>query len=206
MEGARTVLHLVRHGETSANVDGVWHGSIDTPLTDRGQEQARRVAKLLGSRLTGAAAIYTSPLQRAAHTAAAIGRVLDLEPQIERNLSEYHLGSWEGKTYAELNKTHRFFQRIQEDPDFAPDGAESVRQVTERFSGALLRIAQAHPGEDVVVVAHGGALTLGLGWLLDETLSTWRRVMDNCAVSQLALTPKTVLLEFNQTAHLDGIE
>ena len=35
-----TLVTLVRHGETSANVDGVWHGSIDTALTPRGRSQA----------------------------------------------------------------------------------------------------------------------------------------------------------------------
>ena len=38
------ILTLVRHGETSANTDGVWHGSTDTPLSERGRAQADKGA------------------------------------------------------------------------------------------------------------------------------------------------------------------
>ena len=42
-------LSIVRHGETSANTGGVWHGSTDTPLSDRGREQAKAVGAHFGS-------------------------------------------------------------------------------------------------------------------------------------------------------------
>ena len=57
----------------------------------------------------------------------------------------------------------------------------------------LRRIAGAHSGERVIVVGHGGALTLALGQLLDRDISVWRRVMHNCAVSELALEPEPEL-------------
>ena len=60
------VLTLVRHGETSANLDGVWHGSTDTPLTERGRLQAERVAEYLAHRHPDATTVYSSPLARAA--------------------------------------------------------------------------------------------------------------------------------------------
>jgi len=49
----RTILTLVRHGETSANLSEVWHGSTDAPLNDRGREQALRVARFLQGRQGG---------------------------------------------------------------------------------------------------------------------------------------------------------
>lgn len=198
-------LTLVRHGETSANVDGVWHGSIDTALTERGHAQAGRVARHLHERQPHPAALYTSPLQRARHTAEAIGGALGLTPQIRVEIAEYHLGSWEGMSYRELVGSHQLFERMSRDPDFQPGGGESPRQVATRTAEALRTIAATHPGESVVVVAHGGALTLGLGLLLDDDPGTWRRLMDNCAVSELTLTPDPALLSFNETAHLDGV-
>ena len=69
---ARTVLTLVRHGQTSANLDGVWHGSSDTPLTPHGERQAERVAHFLGDHSADATVVYTSPLQRARRTASPI--------------------------------------------------------------------------------------------------------------------------------------
>lgn len=200
-----TILTLVRHGETSANVEGVWHGSLDTELTARGLLQAARLAEYLAESRTGAAALYASPLRRARLTAEAIGRSLRLETRIEADLREYHLGELEGTSYRELSARHRLFERMREDPDHAPPGAESPRQVAERFAGALRRIAAAHPGERAVVVGHGGALTLALGLLLDGDPSTWRRVMKNCAVSDLVVDPEPQLLCFNEVAHLEGL-
>ena len=119
-ETRHTVLTLVRHGETSANIDGVWHGSTDTPLTQRGHEQASRVAAYAAVACRDSVALYSSPLQRARDTAGAMGRLLNLELRIEPDLAEYDLGSWEGKTYAELHTEHRLWDRMRDDPDFAP--------------------------------------------------------------------------------------
>jgi broad specificity phosphatase PhoE len=200
-----TILTLVRHGETPANLDGVWHGSIDTPLTDRGQAQARAVAGYLAAAHADAVHLYASHLQRAWRTAGAIGEQLGLEVTIERDLGEYHLGRWEGKTYASLFSEYRLFENMREDPDFAPHGGESPRQVAERFGGALRRIASTHPGERVIVVAHGGALAIALGDLVAGDYREWRQVMDNCAVSELVLEPRPDLRTFNHTDHLEGL-
>ena len=94
---------------------------------------------------------------------------------------------------------------MKSDPDFAPHGGESPRQVAERFSGALRRIAGGHGGQRVIVVAHGGALAIALGDLIDGDYREWRQVMDNCAVSELVLEPAPDLLSFNHTAHLEHL-
>jgi probable phosphoglycerate mutase len=201
----RTLLTLVRHGETAANLDGVWHGSIDTQLTDRGRRQAERVASFLAARHQDATALYSSHLTRARDTAGAIAAQLGLVPMIDKDLAEYDLGSWEGLSYAELHKTHRLWDRMKEDPDFAPHGGESPRQVTERITGSLRRIAAQHPGERAIVVVHGGALSMALAAILDGDYTQWKRVMQNCAVSELVLEPEPALLSFNLIEHLDGI-
>jgi broad specificity phosphatase PhoE len=205
VDAPRTILTLVRHGETAANQAGVWHGSIDTPLSERGHRQASRVAEYLGERHTNVRALYASPLARARHTAEAIARRLSIDLRIEEELSEYHLGSWEGLSYEVLHNEMHLWDEIRENPHFAPHGGESPLQVSERFAGVLRRIAAQHAGERVVVVTHGGAMSLGLARLLDGHYSRWRGVMDNCGVSELAFEPTLELLTFNHTAHLDGV-
>lgn len=201
-----TVLTLIRHGETRANREGVWHGSIDTPLSERGRRQAGRVAEYLAERHADAvAALYTSPLQRARHTAEPIARRLGIELRIDPDLTEFHLGSWEGETYADLHRERRLWDHMRADPDFAPHGGESPRQVAERLGGALRRIASVHAGERVVVVAHGGALAIGLGRILDGDSREWRRVVANGSVSELAFGPAPDLISFNHVDHLEGV-
>jgi broad specificity phosphatase PhoE len=201
----RTILTLVRHGETDANLEGVWHGSTDTALTERGLAQASCVAAYLNERHADAAALYSSPLQRARHTAEAIAEALGLALRVDEGLTEYHLGCWEGKTYRDLQDEHRLWHHMKRDPDFAPHGGESPRQVTQRFTRALLRIARTHPGRRVIVVCHGGALSMSLGHLLDDDYGEWQRVMDNCAVTELVIEPEPELLSFNHTDHLEGV-
>jgi probable phosphoglycerate mutase len=201
----RTTLTLVRHGETAANVEGIWHGSIDTPLTEQGRRQAERVARHLASARPHAAAVYASPLIRSRHTARAIADALGVAPRIEPGLTEYHLGDLEGLSYRELTAKHRLFERMREDPDHAPGGGESPRQVAERYAAALRRIAAAHPGENPIAVVHGGALTLGLALLVDGDVNSWRRAMANCAVTDLLIGPRAELVSFNQTDHLEGL-
>ena len=195
------ILTLVRHGQTSANIDGVWHGSIDTPLTELGREQARRVAAYVAATHSDTRAVFASPLRRAVETASAIAEALAAEVQLDEALTEYHLGAWEGRSYRDLHRLERMWERMAEDPDFAPPEGESSRQVAERTLGALRRIAADPAGGRVVVVSHGGALALALGHLLDGAPG-WRRVVDNCSVSELVLEPAPGLLSFNLTEHL----
>ena len=202
-----THLTLVRHGETLANVERVWHGSTDTPLNDRGQAQAVEVGRHLAVQRADALRIYASPLQRTRDTAAAIVDAMALPLHLEPDLREYDLGAWEGRPYAELVQQHRLFERMQEEPDWQPGGGESARAVAERLAGALERIAAAHPGERTIVVSHGGALTLALGLILDGDPSAWRRVVDNCSVSDLAFgTTGIELTSFNETGHLQALD
>ena len=199
-----TILTLIRHGETSANLDRIWQGSMDAPLNERGLAQAARVAAYLGERCADASALYSSPLQRAYRTAEAIGEAVGLAPQIEEELTEFHLGSWEGQTYQDLQNEHDLWRQMQRDPDFAPHGGgESPRQVVDRFSRALRRISRSNAGERVIVVAHGGGLSMSLGHLLAGGYDDWQPVMDNCAVTELVVEPKPEILSFNLTDHLE---
>jgi len=202
----RAILTLVRHGQTSANLDGVWHGSTDTPLTGLGRRQATALARWLARHHPDASAVYTSDLQRAVDTARAIAGALGLEPQADPGLREYDLGAWEGITFRELWDRYRLWDRMREDPHFAEHGGETPLEVVERFVGALRRIAAAHPGERVVVVSHGGGLSMALGALLDGHYTKWDRVMGNCAVSELVLEPEPALLRFNLCDHLADLD
>jgi probable phosphoglycerate mutase len=192
-----TILTLVRHGQTAANTGGIWHGSTDTPLSDHGREQAARVAEGIRKRFRPAA-IYASDLQRAHDTARAISAAVDVEIRLEPGLREYDLGRWEGRPYRELWDKEDLWGNMKKDPDFAPHGGESPRQVTDRLVGTLEAIAGKHPGERVVCVAHGGAMSMAMGHILDGDYSQWKRILDNCSVAEIAFEQEPELLCFNE--------
>ncbi len=199
-----TTLHLIRHGETDANVQGIWNGSTDSPLNARGLAQAQAIAQRLPHEAPSFAAIYSSPLQRATQTAAVIAEALNLHPvHAMPALAEFHLGAWEGLSYEELRYEKRLWERMKEDPYFAPPGGESAVQFALRLTGALQKLVATHPGQDVIVVSHGGALATALAMLLEHDGNNWRAYqMANCAYSRLVFTPQPQLQIFNASEHL----
>ncbi len=202
-----TVLLLARHGETDANVAGTWQGATDHPLNARGQAQARALAHYLAEHHGDITVIYTSPLRRARQTAEIVAQALNnIRVLEEPDLAEYNLGEWEGLTYEELRYEKRLWERMGQDPHWAPPGGESAYAFATRVVGALQRIVARHPGEKVLIVGHGGAIATALALLLEGDGTRWRAYqMANCAVSELHLGDSPRLMTFNETAHLEAV-
>ncbi len=155
----QTKIYIVRHGETDWNIEGRMQGWLDIPLNEAGIQQAKAVASGLVGR--GIERIYSSDLCRAADTAQEIGRVLDLSVGLEPGFRERHCGIGQGLTLAELAEkfpqvSHQFFNG---GPDYAIPEGESIRQRHERCKAALETVAARHPGQTILVVAHGGTLS-----------------------------------------------
>jgi broad specificity phosphatase PhoE len=193
-------LILVRHGQTSANLDGLWHGSTDTPLTELGHQQAQ----WLGShfhKVMKPDAIYASPLQRAHLTAQAIADNHHLTVNLDARLQEFCLGDWEGLKFSHISQTLDPDNRLASDPAFSPPGGESQNAVKRRMVEAIEEIVTRHEGENVVMVSHGVALAIALAHYLHQDTSRW---MDynhhNTAFSELSLKQKKLLF-FNNTDH-----
>ena len=153
-----TRIVAVRHGETAWNVDTRLQGHQDISLNATGRWQAECVARALADE--GIDAIYTSDLQRAFDTAQAISRVVGVPVVSDRRLRERAFGHFETLTHADIESrwpepARRWRQR---DPDFAPDGGESLREFHARCVAAVSQRAAAHPGQTIAIVAHGGVM------------------------------------------------
>ncbi len=163
MDGCRLVI--ARHGQTEGNAAGVHQGRTDSPLTERGVRQADVLGEEVRRWHPGATAVYTSPLGRAAATAASVGRIAGLPVRTDPGLVEGSFGAWEGATMAQLDE-RRFWERATADPDYAAPGGESLRGCGERAAASFRSIAARHPGETVIVVTHQGPICQGLAVLL----------------------------------------
>jgi alpha-ribazole phosphatase/probable phosphoglycerate mutase len=108
------------------------------------------------------AAIYSSDLLRARQTAELIAEPLGLMVFFEPRLREMDLGAWEGMLSGEIEAQYPLeLEERKQNPFYAraPNG-ESPCEVAERDLAVVDEIAEKHPGESVLIIAHGLSLAV----------------------------------------------
>lgn len=180
MTGSTTRVLIVRHGESTWNAVRRWQGQADPPLSERGENQARRAALAAPDHATFDL-IVTSSLERARRTGELVAQGLGvvLGAALE-GMSERSAGEWEGLTRAEINERYPGFL----DRDERPDGYEHDESVVTRARAALRSLGVEHPGSTLLMVSHGGVIhalerdALGSdGWQrLDNLTGRWFEV------------------------------
>jgi ribonuclease H / adenosylcobalamin/alpha-ribazole phosphatase len=149
-----TTTILLRHGDTRLSPEHRFNGLCDLPLSDSGTRQAQAAACRLAA---GAPidAVVSSPLQRAAGTAAIVAAKLGLTPVIDDDLRETDFGDWDGFTLAEIQQRWpEAAAAWRRDPVQAPPGGESFADTALRVNRACDRLLQDHGGQTVLVVCH----------------------------------------------------
>jgi 2,3-bisphosphoglycerate-dependent phosphoglycerate mutase len=205
MEATRIIA--IRHGETAWNVDARIQGQTDIDLNDTGRWQAQQVGKaLVGEPIS---AVYSSDLGRAHQTAQSISQATGVPVVPHEGLRERRFGLFEGKTFDEISETwpehhQNWRKRLPEwEP---PEGGESLLQLRERVTRTVSALAEKHPGEQIVVVAHGGVLDTLYRVATGQEVNaprTWQ--MPNASINRLLWTPSGfTLVGWSDTQHLDN--
>ena len=154
-----TELYLVRHGETEWSRDGRHTSVTDLPLTEIGEQQARRLFGQLQPQ--DFQLILSSPRRRARETAELAGFVGVYEPQLTEDLVEWNYGDYEGKTSAEINESEPGWT-IWTHP--VPNG-ETAAQVADRLDRVVTRVRESGVAR-AICFGHGHALrALTMRWL-----------------------------------------
>jgi broad specificity phosphatase PhoE len=156
---AEQTIYLVRHGETEWNREGRVQGHLDSPLTARGREQARRAGLTLAELLAGEPPfeLLASPLGRAQASAELVLEALGPLVTNRRNddrLTEISWGRWEGMARAEIAAREPELWRWREADRWRhppPDG-ESHVMLADRARGWLESVAVL---PRLIVVGHG---------------------------------------------------
>ncbi len=196
-------LLLARHGQSLWNEVRRFQGTSDVDLSDKGRRQARALGVALRGRPIAAA--YVSPMRRAVETAEIALREAEVPLTPMEELKELSLGEWEGFTVDEIRKRDGdpYAAWLAAPLDCPPPGAEPLPDVCTRVRSAVERIAAMHPdGEDVLVVAHGGVISVYACHLLGCSFNhLWRLRVDNAS---LTVVKPPRLVSLNDTAHLQG--
>jgi 2,3-bisphosphoglycerate-dependent phosphoglycerate mutase len=201
----RTLL-LVRHGQSTADIEDRVGGDYDDDLTDLGRSQVRRLAARLAAEYQ-LDRLYASTLRRAAQTAEAIAAATGVQPVWDDRLREMSTGTLAGMKLAEAAQLHppppdgwKLYTR--------PPGGEMPLDQFRRVAEFYLRLRdQGQDGErdgTVAVVTHGGTLRwlvrLILGLPIDSRVSV--AIDDTCLYEFRFRDDTTLVQRMNDTAHL----
>ncbi|MGV9868200.1 histidine phosphatase family protein [Rhodococcus koreensis] len=194
-------LVLVRHAEPDRKAEGP--ARANPGLSDRGRAQAARVADYLATEDFDA--IYTSPLTRAIETAAVIGRAVDLTPVVRPDLAEFDRDAAEYLHFEDLrvNNDPRYEAFLRDDlTAWGTDVPSFRKRVTAEFD----RIIEAHPGEQVLVVSHGGVANAFVGGLIGASRLTIHEPGYTGFARIRAGRTRRTLVSLNETPHLRGVD
>ena len=138
-------LYLVRHGETAWSLSGQHTGRTDIPMTDQGEQDAKKIADPLHA--VKFSRVFTSPLQRARRTCQLAG--FDEVAEIEPDLTEWDYGDYEGQLSLDTRKQHPEWNLFR---DGGPRG-ESPSQISERVDRLIARFRRLEG--NIAIFSHG---------------------------------------------------
>lgn len=162
---------LWRHGETDYNASGRMQGHLDSELTPTGWNQARfAVPSLIRF---APEAVVSSDLRRASDTATVFTEAAGLPLRLDKRLRETHLGEWQGRTGAEVERdSPGAIATWQNDAAWAPPGGESRVTVALRAAEVVDELDARHEGT-VLLCAHGGLIISLTAHLLGLPHGAW---------------------------------
>lgn len=150
-------FYLLRHGESQANLEGYAAGSLDTPLTENGRNQAEESQRTLESLERRPEIIFHSPLSRARDTALTVNKVLNLPMLVHNGLAEQNYGDWSKQRWSEIRPLlHRGAPPPNGEPrtDFFARAQKAIAECLSQTT--LLPLFVAHGGIFDAVLDHAG--------------------------------------------------
>ena len=159
---------FLRHGQAKNNVERVLAGRTPGfPLTDTGIKQAEATAELLAH--MNISAIYSSPIQRAQHTAEIVGKHNSVDVTIDDRLIELDLGKFTGVPYDEIftSNGNVFMKFYNGDLEIAHNGVETFADVKKRVLSIVDNVLEKHPDGNVVLVTHMDPIKAMLSTIVD---------------------------------------
>lgn len=208
--GDPMVLTAVRHGVTTATLGRTFSGAggADPPLTERGLAQVAASAAEVVARGAGDV-LVCSPLLRTRQTAQALAAATGLTPVVVEGLEECGFGEWDGLTFAQVQAGWpELMAAWLTDPDVAPPGGESARELYDRVGATLDDLLAKYAGRRVVAAVHVGTIRA----LMARVLATPMLSMNRMELQPASLTTTTwyadgnaSLRGYGEAAHLRDV-
>ncbi len=173
----KTIIYIVRHGQSLTNPLRIIAGHTDVPLSALGEKQAALTASVLSE--INFSAIYSSDLSRAYNTALAVAEGRGLDVITDVRLRELYCGEWENRKIEEIIEEYGELYTVEWRERFGvftPPGGESVPDAASRFYQAICDIGERHLGKTVLSASHGGIIRafFGMAYNIDPVVLSQR--------------------------------
>jgi len=179
---SKTIIDLMRHGEPVGGRR--YRGQTDDPLSEKGWQQMWEAA----GEFRGWQHVITSPLQRCAAFADALGEKLGIAVARDDRLKEAAFGEWEGLTAAEICAVDpQRIMRFKQNPvAHAPQGAEPLTEFYRRVGEAWRDVVDTHRGRHVLMVGHAGMMRMVIAHAIGLSPENGYRInIENAALSRI---------------------
>ena len=198
-----TTLYLIRHAETMWNREGRMQGFGDSPLSELGTQQAEALARRMPELKIDA--FYSSDAPRCLRTMRIATGSLNARVAQMPELRERHMGDWEGKLWTEISGEDPEGARLYKTTaEYRPPHGESLLELRNRITRALVEISAANPGRRSAIFTSGGSIRAAVFGLLDIPCDAWAKLSAwNTGITRFDLRDAHwKLTSFNDTTHL----
>jgi len=162
------MIIFLRHAQAENNAKRILAGRTEgVHLTKTGIEQAELIAKYL--KPLDISAIYSSPIERASHTAEIVAKNNSLDHNLDDRLTEIEMGKFTRMNYDDMFAKYGniFLKFYQNDPVIAEHEVETFPQVQSRILDMVSHIVEKHKNENVILVTHMDPIKSMLSTVMD---------------------------------------
>ena len=162
------MIIFLRHGQAENNVKRILAGRTDgIPLTKTGIKQAERIAEYL--KPLDISAIYSSPIERASHTAEIVAKNNSLDYELDDRITEIDMGRFTRMNYDDMFAKYGniFLKFYENDPVIAEHEVETFLEVQRRILDMVTDVVKKHKNENVILVTHMDPIKSMLSTVMD---------------------------------------
>ena len=162
------MIIFLRHAQAENNAKRILAGRTEgVHLTKTGIEQAERIAKYL--KPLDISAIYSSPIERASHTAEIVAKNNSLDHNLDDRLTEIEMGKFTRMNYDDMFAKYGniFLKFYENDPVIAEHEVETFPQVQSRILNMVNHLVEKHKNENVILVTHMDPIKSMLSTVMD---------------------------------------
>ncbi|MGL5279636.1 MAG: histidine phosphatase family protein [Cetobacterium sp.] len=200
-------IYFVRHGETVWNTLKIFQGRSNSPLTELGVEQAKKLSQHLKD--INFKKVYSSPQDRALQTTRLLLGDKDMEITTIDEFQEINMGKVEGIPREEFEKNypieyHNFWNNAMEYNPSAYSG-ESYDEILDRVKLGLEKIIKENDNGDILVISHGVTLKAIFNIINEKGIDEFSKqpVPENTSTTIVEYDSNVFkIIKFSDTEHL----